>query len=218
MSGSPHLKSLSSPAPERASRTAADVELPPFDAAAIARVVEAAGGSLPAHLVPRLATRDPRVAHLIRALLAELDAPSPAARPYVDALSRALALRLAQSGGGSPPARGGQTLSSRQMRRIDELITSELGEHLPLTRIAAAAGISVSHLTPMFRRTTGTSVHRYVLERRVAAARELLATTDYSLAEIASRTGFSHQSHLAKWMRRVIGGSPAAIRKSLRRR
>ena len=207
---------------ERPVRSTAKLDLayvsldpPPPEPLAIARLLEAAGGRLPPDLAARLGWRDPHVAHLIRALLAEVDSPAPAGPLYVRALSTALAHRLAQIGGPAASRCRGQTLTARQMRRVEELVAASPGEDLSLTRIAAAAGISVSHLTPMFRRTTGRSVHRYVLERRVDAARSLLTTTRSSVAEIALRTGFSHQSHLAKWMRRLIGASPRDIRRGL---
>jgi AraC family transcriptional regulator len=33
------------------------------------------------------------------------------------------------------------------------------------------------------------------------------------LSEIALEAGFSHQSHLAKWMRRELGRSPSQLRR-----
>jgi AraC family transcriptional regulator len=73
------------------------------------------------------------------------------------------------------------------------------------------AGVSVPHLTTLFRRTMGRSVHRYVVERRVQRARSLLLAGERSIAQVALQTGFAHQSHLARWMRRLLGVTPAEL-------
>jgi AraC family transcriptional regulator len=54
-------------------------------------------------------------------------------------------------------------------------------------------------------------VHRYVLERRVERARGLLLQGERRMGEIALEAGFSHASHMARCMRRVLGVSPAQI-------
>lgn len=54
-------------------------------------------------------------------------------------------------------------------------------------------------------------VHGYVIERRVARARELLLAGRHTIAQVAIETGFTHQSHLARCMRRVLGVSPSQL-------
>jgi AraC family transcriptional regulator len=34
-----------------------------------------------------------------------------------------------------------------------------------------------------------------------------------SLAAVAAESGFAHQSHMARWMRRLLGTTPRDIRK-----
>ena len=53
--------------------------------------------------------------------------------------------------------------------------------------------------------------HRYVIERRVAAARALLMETGLSIAQVALEVGFAHQSHLTRCMRRLTGLTPGEI-------
>ena len=64
----------------------------------------------------------------------------------------------------------------------------------------------------IFRRAMGMPVHQYVIQRRVERARELLCRSALSVSEIAGETGFTHQSHLAYHMRRILGASPKEIR------
>ena len=163
-----------------------------------------------ADLSPRIGARDPLVDHLVRALMAELEAPAPAGRIYADGLAVALTTRLLQSFS-TVGATGRQTLSKPQVRRLVEFVEANLECDLTLEQLAGVAGISVPHLTTLFRRTMGQSVHAYVMERRVQRARALLLSHRMTIAEVALETGFAHQSHLARWMRRLLGVTPSEI-------
>lgn len=163
-----------------------------------------------AELAPKIGGRDPLVEHVVRALLAELQAPAPAGRIYADSLATALTTRLLQNFAVVGFA-GRQTLSKPQVRRIVEFVEANLDGELTLNQIAEVAGMSVPHLTTLFRRTMGQSVHAYVMERRVQRARALLLDRGMTIAQVALETGFAHQSHLARWMRRLLGVTPSDL-------
>lgn len=163
-----------------------------------------------ADLAPKLGARDPLVEHVVRALAAELQAPEPAGRIYADSLATALTTRLLQ-GFATLGAFGRQTLSKPQLRRIVDYVEANLDGELSLDQLAGVAAMSVPHLTTLFRRTMGQSVHAYVMERRVQRARALLLERRMSIAEVALETGFAHQSHLARWMRRLLGVTPSQV-------
>jgi AraC family transcriptional regulator len=175
---------------------------------ATARELGAPGGRV--DLAPKLGARDPLVEHIVRALAAELDAPAPVGRLYADSLAMALATRLIQ-GFSMTRWRSRQTLSKPQMRRLVDYVEANLEADLTLAELAGVTGVSVPHLTTLFRRTMGQSVHRYVVERRVQRARALLLGGERSVAQVALQTGFAHQSHLARWMRRMLGVTPSEI-------
>ncbi|MFD0202954.1 MULTISPECIES: helix-turn-helix transcriptional regulator [Saccharothrix] len=63
-----------------------------------------------------------------------------------------------------------------------------------------------------FKAATGTSPHRYVTQRRVERAAELLARTDLPIAEIALRVGLASQSRLTTVFRTAIGATPHTYR------
>ncbi len=106
-------------------------------------------------------------------------------------------------------------LSDRRLKGVLTFIEEHLAEDLSLKQIAAVAGISPSHLKAVFSKTLGTPLHQYVIQRRIEAAKGLLVGTDLSITEIALATGFAHQSHLARHMRRILGEAPSAIRQAL---
>jgi len=163
-----------------------------------------------ADLAPRLGARDPLVEHVVRAIAAELEAPAPAGRIYADSLAVALTTRLLQNFAAIGAA-GRQTLSKPQVRRIVEFVEANLDGELSLEQLAEVAGMSIPHLTTLFRRTMGQSAHSYVMERRVQRARTLLLERRLTIAEVALETGFAHQSHLARWMRRLLGVTPSDV-------
>ncbi|WP_447532028.1 helix-turn-helix domain-containing protein, partial [Pseudomonas aeruginosa] len=68
----------------------------------------------------------------------------------------------------------------------------------PLERasLAELAALSEYHFARMFRVSFGLPPHRYVLERRLARARALLAYYAQSLQEVSQAIGFDSTSHL----------------------
>jgi AraC family transcriptional regulator len=79
--------------------------------------------------------------------------------------------------------------------------------------MAAEVELSPLYLVRAFRAAVGQSPHQYVVSRRVEHARRLLSGTATPIADIALAAGFSSQSHLSNWFRRIVGVSPAVYRK-----
>jgi AraC family transcriptional regulator len=73
------------------------------------------------------------------------------------------------------------------------------------------AGRSPFHFTRVFTRSVGVTPYRYVVHLRLRRALELIRERRSGLAEIAAATGFSDQSHLSRWVRRVHGVSPTQL-------
>jgi AraC family transcriptional regulator len=172
----------------------------------------------PLALVPQYQLRDPQVEHIAWALEAELRTPASERVDwlYGESLGMALAARLvaryrAAAGMAAPPApRHG--LSRPQLARVKESIETNLDASLTLGELAAVAELGISHFKTLFKRSTGVAVHEYVMQRRVERARLLLAEGK-ALVEVAALTGFSDQSHLARWMRRLVGVTPRELRR-----
>ena len=114
----------------------------------------------------------------------------------------------------SRPLRGGLTPTA--MRRVREHVEAHLGDSIDLAALAGVAGLSMFHFAREFKQTTGLTPHRYLLEKRVERARELLARTDLTLAEIAFAVGFADQSHFARRFRQMVGTTPGEFRWSQR--
>ncbi|RNF82087.1 helix-turn-helix domain-containing protein [Montanilutibacter psychrotolerans] len=164
-----------------------------------------------AELVPSIHVRDPQVERIGWMMQAEDHDAYPGGRLFADSLASALAARLLalQSRGTSTPS--SRALPAWRLRRVIEYIEAHLDADLTLTELATVAGFSLSHFKPLFKQAVGMPAHRFVLERRVERARTRLLEGRRSLGEIALEAGFSHASHMARCMRRVLGVSPSQV-------
>jgi len=165
-------------------------------------------------LLPRFQVRDTRIEAIGWAVKADLEAVTPSDPLYIDLLANALAVRLIEIASGSSPqpeSRSKPKLSARKLRILTEFIETNLDQRLHLADLAIVAGVSVTRLKTLFRNSAGVPVHQYVIRRRVEYARALLTTTAMPASEVAVAAGFSHQSHMASTMRRLLGQTPGDI-------
>jgi AraC family transcriptional regulator len=162
----------------------------------------------------RFQIRDTQLENLGWAIKSELEFGCPSGRLYLDGLSLAVASRVVtqHSSIANRKMEVREGLSDGRLRQVLSFIEEHLADDLSLERIADVAGISATHLKTVFRSSLGLPVHRYVIHRRVERAKALLMETDSSVAEVALAAGFSHQSHMARHMRRILGVAPRAIR------
>lgn len=118
-----------------------------------------------------------------------------------------LGAALQQPRGGLPP---------QVLRRVREYVDAHLGDDIEVERLAIVAGLSLHHFARAFKASVGIPPHRFMVERRIAVARNLLTSTDRSIPDIALAAGFSDQSHLSRHFRQSLGISPSAFRRSHR--
>ena len=170
-------------------------------------------------LIPRLGFADSMVEQLVLQLLslARRDDGSGDGL-YADHLARLFALYLLRehSTGHAVarlPGLGAAPLPPVRMQHVRDLIEADLGGDLGLKRLAAEASIGEHAFSISFVRAFGVTPHRYVMERRIERAKQLLLSSDLPVVEIASQTGFASQSHLAHIFKRSVGTSPGGYRK-----
>jgi AraC-like DNA-binding protein len=81
-------------------------------------------------------------------------------------------------------------------------------------RIAADAGMSLTTLRRRFREAMGMSMQDYVLQARLAAARELLAETNLPLKTVAEQLGYDSVYFFCRQFRQQVGVPPGLYRKT----
>ena len=115
----------------------------------------------------------------------------------------------------APPVRGG--LAPRQLRRVMEFMRANQAQDFLMDDLAAIVDLSAKHFARAFRQSTGLPPHRYLMNQRLQTAREMLASSDLDLAEIALACGFADQSHFTAAFRKATGATPGAFRREQRR-
>lgn len=112
------------------------------------------------------------------------------------------------------PLRGG--LSPGALRRVTEHVDAHLSEELSIETLAAQAGLSLHHFARAFRASASMPPHRYVLERRIKKAEELVSGTEQPLTTVALLVGFADQSHFSRSFHALIGLTPSQFRRAHR--
>ena len=164
-------------------------------------------------IVNRFQMRDPQIEHIGWALKAEIESGNPAGPLFTASLATALAARLLDrhSSAGRVDAER-LSMSGQKLRLVLAYIEDNLAGDLRLTELASVAGLGLSQFKSAFRDSVGVPVHRYVIQRRLERAKLLLGDKSRPIGQIALESGFAHQSHLARHLRRVAGVPPAKFR------
>ena len=158
--------------------------------------------------------QDPVIAHMLSALRAEVCDGCPSGRPYGTSLCTALAIHLVRRYAAAAVPRGVRKggLSPDRLRRVLDHIEGHLSDDITQTQLAEVARLSSAHFSAQFRRSTGLPPHRYLLQKRIKRAKELLAADGMSLAEISYALGFPSQAHFTTTFRKLVGTTPGAYR------
>jgi len=160
-------------------------------------------------------TSDPVIYHLTQLILPCLSRPEVFSQLFMDSFTMMICSHLvgryAQLGEAIPQTKGG--LAPWQKRRVLELLQEHLDGEVKLARLAEECRLSVSHFARSFRRSFGTSAHRYLILHRIDIAKALLSETNKSLVEIAAQTGFSDQAALTRTFATIVGATPAKWRR-----
>ena len=158
-------------------------------------------GPADAHLYMRQRTTLNRIK---AGLVDPLEAEERAMRIVARALANA-------AGAAREPHEGGNHAHREIADAALALIGARYRERLTLDDIASALGVSAFHLCRVFRRETGTLLHRHVLRLRVRASLEAVARDD-DLSAVAFDAGFCSHSHFTAAFVREFGVSPSAWR------
>ena len=91
-----------------------------------------------------------------------------------------------------------------------------LNEPLRMAPLGREFGMSPRTLARRFRDATGTSPLEYLQHQRIKAAKELLETTNLTIAEVAYRVGYLDHGHFARLFERVMTVGPREYRRTVR--
>jgi len=102
------------------------------------------------------------------------------------------------------------------LRQVRERLDSQFAEGRTIEDIARFADVHPVYLARTFRKHYHCTVGEYVRQQRIQYACRLIATSHYSLGEIALEVGFSDQAHFSRAFKRITGLTPAKFRASVK--
>ena len=110
-------------------------------------------------------------------------------------------------------AMAAQAAERKSLQALQAWIAENLAKDLSVETLAARVAMSARNFARVFAQELGNTPARYVEQVRVEAARTLLASTDDSLDQIASRCGFSSAELLRRCFLRQFKVAPSQYRK-----
>jgi AraC-like DNA-binding protein len=106
----------------------------------------------------------------------------------------------------------GDTYIMRVINQAKTVMKEDM-DNQPLEEIAESLGISYSLFRREFKRKCGISPGQYRLELKLAKAKELLYSTNLSVAEISSKLHFENIGQFSTFFKKKTGVPPLTFRK-----
>ncbi|OOO22955.1 helix-turn-helix transcriptional regulator [Agrobacterium pusense] len=144
----------------------------------------------------------------LHGLSSDVDPP----RAFMESVMATMAMHLASTAGFSPQPVRARALSRSALRRTAEFVDANLSVNISLSSLAALTGLSVYHFSRQFSREMGMGVARYIQQRKMQRAAQLLADPELSIAEVGEAVGYRDSSSFSRAFRSVYGVPPHAFR------
>lgn len=95
---------------------------------------------------------------------------------------------------------------------ICEYIDSHCTEALSMEKAAALTGFSKYHFSRLFKQFTSTSFYKYLSQKRITYAENLLITSDTTVTDVAASSGFPSVSSFIRMFKLINGYTPTEFR------
>ena len=98
------------------------------------------------------------------------------------------------------------------IRKALRYIADHYNEHLTVGQVSDYVQLSNGYFSTLFTQVVGMSFREYLCSVRIEASKQLLLSTEYSLADIAVAVGFPDQSYYCKTFKKITGLTPGKFR------
>jgi len=135
-------------------------------------------------------------------------------RYYKDAIDAYFSLALCRFLRETAVGAGRASPDKELVSRIKTYVKENYNQPIDFEQIASSFGYSYDRLRHIFRRQTNTSIHQYLLNCKLYAAKQMLLTTDMPIKDIAARCGFGSSIHFTNFFKGKMNISPRQFRNS----
>ena len=111
-----------------------------------------------------------------------------------------------------PAVKGGELLCRRALETLSQ---HYMDAGLSLVSLSEMLNVSPNHLSACIKKYAGETFINTLIRKRMEAARELLATSNLKIREIAERRGHTDQHYFSYCFKRFCGESPNSMRRRL---
>lgn len=102
---------------------------------------------------------------------------------------------------------------TKECRFIEQYMNNHFTEEITLELLSEKAYMNKFYLVHAFKEYKGISPINYLIQLRIKQAKEMLETTNYSIAQVSVFSGFSSQSYFSQVFRKETGFTPNGYRK-----
>ena len=100
--------------------------------------------------------------------------------------------------------------------QAQEWLQQHSDEAININQFAASLGLGLRTFNRRFKQAAGVTASEYLLSSRINTAKDLLRTSNLSIAEVAEQTGFLESSYFCARFKKMVGQTPLSYRKSVR--
>jgi transcriptional regulator GlxA family with amidase domain len=100
-----------------------------------------------------------------------------------------------------------------QVQRALQLMDQQLDRRWTVSELARHVGLSRPAFARRFKQSTGKSPLRYLTNKRMERAADLVRTTDWGLAQIATRVGYDSEFAFNRAFKRAHRVAPGTFRR-----
>jgi AraC-like DNA-binding protein len=95
------------------------------------------------------------------------------------------------------------------LETVRQYIDLHVHETIRVSQLAALANVHPVYFSRKFKESAGVSVLRYVRQRKVLAASDMMKKPSVRLIDVANDLGFADQAHFSRVFRAEFGASPS---------
>ena len=91
---------------------------------------------------------------------------------------------------------------------VKKYIADNISLKIQREELAKIVYLNPDYLTKLFRKQMGVTLGEYILQKRLALAKQLLLNTNLSILDISERVGITDASYFIRTFKKQIGSTP----------